>query len=324
MKKISFVIPCYNSEHTVGDVVAEIGRNFDGNDRYEYEIVLVNDGSPKDDTLGTIRRLARENTHVRAVNLTKNFGQDSALMAGYSVAEGEYIISLDDDGQNPAEESWKLLDKLEEGWDVVFGRYHVKKHSRLKNFGSMVNDKMATILLDKPKELRLCSYFGMHRFVAEQILQDKNASPYIWGLMLRTTHNMTNVYIEHRERQEGESNFTFSKSLKVWMNGFIAFSVKPLRASTVIGCLIALLGFIYGIYVVIKKIFFYEPEIGWSSMMVAFLLIGGIILIMLGLLGEYIGRMNISVNNTPQFIIRDIENGEMEEDGVTKEDRADE
>jgi undecaprenyl-phosphate 4-deoxy-4-formamido-L-arabinose transferase len=310
MKKISFVIPCYNSEHTVGHVVAEIDHNFEGNERYEYEIILVNDGSPLDDTLGTIRRLAVENKRVKAVNLSKNFGQDSALMAGYSLAQGEYIVSLDDDGQNPAAEAWKLLDKMEEGWDVVFGRYHVKKHSKLKNFGSMVNDKMATFLLDKPKDLRLCSYFAMHRFVAQEMLKDKNAFPYIWGLMLRTTHRMTNVYIEHREREEGESNFTFKKSLKVWLNGFIAFSVKPLRVSAVIGCLIALLGFLYGIYVVVARLFLGEPESGWSSIMVAILLIGGIILMMLGLLGEYIGRMNISINNTPQFIIRDCFSGE--------------
>ena len=310
MKKLSFVIPCYNSERTIGSVVAEIEKEFLGNDRYDYEIILVNDASPKDDTIGAIRKLAKENPRVRAVNLSKNFGQDSALMAGYSVAQGEYIVSLDDDGQNPAKEAWKLLDKMEEGWDVVFGRYHVKKHSRFKNFGSKVNDIMAAVLLNKPKDLRLCSYFAMDRFVANEMLKDRNSFPYIWGLILRSTDKMTNVYIEHRKRQEGTSNFTLMKCLKVWFNGFIAFSVKPLRFSTFVGCLVAMLGFLYGIYVVFKAIFFHEPVVGWSSLMVAQLLLGGIILILLGLLGEYIGRMNLSINNTPQYIIRDIYDGE--------------
>ncbi|MCI8282011.1 MAG: glycosyltransferase [Lachnospiraceae bacterium] len=309
MKKLSFVIPCYNSERTVGHVVAEIDEAFLGNGRYEYEIILVNDASPKDNTLETIKRLAVENPRVTAVGLSRNFGQDSALMAGYSLAKGNYIISLDDDGQNPAKEAWKLLEKLEEGWDVVFGRYLHKKHSPFKNFGSSVNDKMAQILLNKPKDLRLCSYFAMDRFVVDEMLKDRNSFPYIWGLILRTTDRITNVYIEHRVREEGKSNFTLIKCLKVWMNGFIAFSVKPLRFSAIMGTLVAVVGFLYGIYVIVKQLLYGEPVAGWSSMMTAVLLLGGVILIMLGLLGEYIGRMNINLNNTPQYIIREIETG---------------
>lgn len=310
MKKLSFVIPCYNSEHTIAHVVAEIDNCFLKNDRYEYEIVLVNDASPKDNTLGEIQRLARENPRVIAVNLSKNFGQDSALMAGYSVAKGDYIVSLDDDGQNPAAEAYKLLDKLEEGWDVVFGKYHHKQHSKFKNFGSRVNDWMARILLDKPKDLRLCSYFAMDRFVVDEMQKDRNSFPYIWGLILRTTNRITNVYIDHRPREEGKSNFTLVKCLKVWMNGFIAFSVKPLRFSAIIGTLIACIGFLYGIYVVLRQMICGEPVAGWSSIMTAILLLGGLILMMLGLLGEYIGRMNINLNNTPQYIIRSVFCGE--------------
>lgn len=309
MKMLSFVIPCYNSEHTIGKVVAEIDSVFLKNKKYRYEIILVNDSSPNDNTLGEIQRLARLNERVTAVNLSKNFGQDSALMAGYSLSKGDYIISMDDDGQNPAEEALKLLEKLEEGWDVAFGRYYQKKHSRFKNFGSKVNDIMACIMLDKPKGLRLCSYFAMDRFVVREMLKDRNSFPYIWGLILRSTNRITNVYIEHRAREEGKSNFTLLKCLKVWFNGFIAFSVKPLRFSAVMGTVIAVLGFLYGIYVVAKELINGEEVAGWSSLMTAVLLIGGIILIMLGLLGEYVGRMNISVNNTPQYIIRNIDTG---------------
>ncbi|MGN0482384.1 MAG: glycosyltransferase family 2 protein [Lachnospiraceae bacterium] len=316
MKQISFVIPCYNSEHTIGHVVAEIEKEFQGNDRYAYEIILVNDASPKDHTKETIFALEKENPHVVAVDLAKNFGQDSALMAGYSIAKGEYIVSLDDDGQNPASEAWKLLDKIEEGWDVVFGKYHVKKHSWFKNFGSRLNDLMADALLGKPKDLRLCSYFVMDRFVVEQMLTDKNSNPYIWGLMLRTTNRMTNVYIEHREREEGVSNFTLAKCLNLWMNGFISFSVKPLRISTIVGTLTACIGFLVGIIVVLKRLIIGEPVTGWTSLIVVQLVIGGVILMMLGLMGEYIGRMNISVNNTPQYVIREIR-------GRTKEGEKD-
>lgn len=313
MKKLSFIIPCYNSELTIGHVVKEIDEVFLKHKEYDYEIILINDASPKDNTIGAIKELAAQNPRVAAVNLSKNFGQDSALMAGYSVAKGEYIISLDDDGQNPPAEALKLLSKMEEGWDVVFGKYRVKKHSWFKNFGSKVNDAMASMLLNKPKGLRLCSYFVMDRFVVEEMLKDRNSFPYIWGLILRSTNRMTNVYIEHRIREEGRSNFTLIKCLKVWFNGFVAFSVKPLRFSAIIGCLIALLGFVYGIIVVVKAVFLFEPAVGWSSLMVAVLLLGGIILIMLGMLGEYVGRMNLSINNTPQYIIREIYRGNEDE-----------
>lgn len=310
MKKVSFVIPCYNSEHTIGHVVAEIDQAFGGNKRYEYEIILVNDASPRDDTLGTITKLARENARVTAVNLSRNFGQDSALLAGYSIASGDYVVSLDDDGQNPAMEAWKLLDKLEEGWDVVFGRYHQKKHSLIKNLGSRVNDWMTCILLEKPRDLRLCSYFAMDRFVVEEMKRDRNAFPYIWGLILQTTHRITNVYIEHRVREKGRSNFTLMKCLKVWLNGFIAFSVKPLRFSSLAGTLVALGGFVYGIIIIIRQLIWGETVEGWSSLMVTVLILGGAILMMLGLLGEYIGRMNINLNHTPPaYIIRSIERG---------------
>ncbi len=314
MKKISFVIPCYNSQNTVGKVVAEIDQVFLENKAYSYEIILVNDGSPKDDTYGTICRLADENPRVIAVNLSKNFGQDSALMAGYSQTTGDYIVSLDDDGQNPASEAVKLLAALEEGYDVAFGRYLVKKHNWFKNLGSRLNDYMACLLLDKPKKLRLCSYFAMNRFVVEQMLLDRNSCPYIWGLILRTTDHITNVTIDHRAREEGTSNFTLRKCFQVWMNGFIAFSVKPLRFSTFVGTGVAILGFLYGIYVVIRQLLYGEPVAGWSSLMTVLLLIGGLILMMLGLVGEYIGRMNINLNRTPQYVFREVHPGKTQEE----------
>ncbi|MFP3156362.1 glycosyltransferase family 2 protein [Lachnospiraceae bacterium ZAX-1] len=314
MKTLSFVIPCYNSQLTIAHVVEEIDHTFLNQEKYVYEIILVDDASPKDDTRGTIRRLALENKRVIAVYLSKNFGQDSALMAGYSIAKGDIVVSLDDDGQNPASQALKLLAKVEEGWDVAFGQYKQKKHSKFKNFGSKVNDIMARVLLDKPKNIRLCSYFAMNRFVMDEMLKDKNSFPYIWGLILRSTDHMTNVSIDHREREEGKSNFTLRKCLAVWFNGFIAFSVKPLRFSAILGVVIAIAGFLYGIYVILKQVFLGEPVAGWSSMMAAILLLGGIILMMLGLVGEYVGRMNISVNNTPQYIIRDVYTGENKEE----------
>lgn len=306
--KLSFVIPCYYSELTIESVVEDIKAAFDGKG-YDYEVVLVNDGS-KDNTFSVIRGLAKKYENVSAYNLSKNFGQDAALMAGYSKTSGDYIISLDDDGQNPPAEAFKLIEKLEEGYDVVFGKYHVKKHSWFKNFGSKLNDLMADALIQKPKELYLCSYFIMNRFVLEQMQNYKNAFPYIWGLILRSTDRITNVYVDHKAREIGTTTFTFAKLVGLWLNGFTAFSIKPLRVASVLGMLTALTGFLFGTYVVCKQFINPDPEVGWASLMAVMVFLGGVVLLMLGLLGEYIGRTYISINNAPQFIIRPGEEGE--------------
>ncbi|BFL46238.1 glycosyltransferase family 2 protein [Lactonifactor longoviformis] len=303
-KKLSFVIPCYYSELSVGHVVEGIFQAFPADD-YNYEIILVNDGS-KDNTFSVIQELAHKHPQVTAANLSRNFGQDAALMAGYSLCTGDYIISLDDDGQNPPIEAHKLLEKIQEGYDVVFGKYHVKKHSRFKNWGSRLNDRMATCLLNKPKELTLCSYFIMTHFVVDQILKYDSGFPYIWGLILRSTDKIANVYIDHKEREFGTTTFTLGKLVMLWLNGFTSFSIKPLRLASIVGGVFSCLGFLGALYIVISQFFHPEPIVGWASLMCVLLVIGGLLMIMLGLLGEYIGRVFLSINKAPLFIIRDL------------------
>lgn len=303
-KKLSFVIPCYYSEKTIPLVVEDIRRAFPEED-YCYEIILVNDGS-KDNTFPVIEALAREHACITAINLAKNFGQDAALMAGYTYATGDYIISLDDDCQNPPEEAHKLIAKIEEGYDAVFGKYHVKQHSAFKNWGSRLNDKMATALLKKPKDLTLCSYFVMTSFVKEEMLRYDSAFPYIWGLILRTTDHITNVYIDHKRREIGTTTFTFGKLVMLWLNGFTSFSVKPLRLASLFGSFFALLGFLLAVVMVIKQFIHPEPITGWTSLMCTLLIVGGINMMMLGLAGEYIGRIFISQNKSPQFVVRQV------------------
>ena len=302
-KKISFVIPCYCSEKTVRSVVEDIYKEFP-HKSYNIEIILVNDGS-KDHTYDIIKKIADEHEEVIAVNLAKNFGQDGARMAGYSLCTGDYIISLDDDGQNPPTEAHKLIAKLEEGYDAVFGKYHVKKHSKFKNFGSKVNDIMANVMLGKPKNLTLCSYFIMNRFVVNEILKYDGAYPYIWGLILRSTSNIANEYIEHKAREVGETTYTFAKLLSLWLNGFTSFSVKPLRVSALLGCIVAVAGFIYAIIIIFESIFMGIEVAGWASTMSVILLLSGVQLIMMGLMGEYVGRTFVSENKAPQFVIRE-------------------
>lgn len=304
MKKVSFVIPCYRSEHTLSSVVAEIEEKMKTLAQYEYDIFLVNDCSP-DNTLEVIRRLCGEHDNIKGISFAKNFGQHSALMAGLRHSDGDYVVCLDDDGQTPADEADRLLNKLEEGYDAVYAKYEHKQHSAFRNMGSRVNERMTRMMLGKPKELYISSYFAVKRFVVEDMIRYENSYPYVIGLVLRATKNITNVTVNHREREEGTSGYTLKKLLGLWFNGFTAFSVKPLRVATAIGGISAALGFLYGIYTVIKRLVNPDVPMGFSSTMSAIVFFGGMIMMMLGLIGEYIGRIYISLNNSPQYVIRE-------------------
>ncbi len=301
---VSFVIPCYRSEQTIGRVVEEIDTTMRELSGYAYEIVLVNDASP-DNTFDVIRSLCTGRKDICGVNLARNFGQHAALMAGFRYAHGDVVVCLDDDGQTPANEVGKLLAKLEEGYDVVYAKYTQKQHSVFRNFGSKVNERMTRIMLGKPKELYISSYFAMKRFVAQELVRYENPYPYVIGLVLRATKKIANVEVTHREREIGTSGYTMGKLLGLWFNGFTAFSVKPLRMATVIGVASACAGFLYGIYTIAKKLLYPAVPVGFSALMASIVFFCGLILLMLGIIGEYIGRIYISLNNSPQYVIRE-------------------
>lgn len=304
MKKISFVIPCYRSEHTLPHVIAEIDGKMKTMEQYQYDIFLVNDCSP-DGTLETIRGLCASHDNIRGIDFAKNFGQHAALMAGLRHSDGDYVVCLDDDGQTPADQVDRLIDKLEEGYDAVYARYDHKQHSAFRNLGSKVNERMTRSMLGKPAELYISSYFAAKRFVVEDMVRYENSFPYIIGLVLRATRNIANVPVDHREREEGTSGYTFKKLFALWFNGFTAFSVKPLRIATALGGISAGAGFLYGFYTVVKRLINPAVPMGFSSLMSALVFFGGMIMLMLGLIGEYIGRIYISLNNSPQYVIRE-------------------
>ena len=314
MKKISFVIPCYRSDNTIEGVVNEIETAMDvlsKEKKYSYEIILINDCSP-DNTMGTIRRLCGEKQNIIGIGFARNFGQHAALMAGLRQSDGDYVVCLDDDGQTPADEVNKLLEKLEEGFDAVYAKYEHKQHSGFRNLGSKVNELMTRIMLEKPKELYISSYFAVKRFVVEDMIRYENSYPYVIGLVLRSTKNITNVVVNHREREEGSSGYTLKKLFTLWFNGFTAFSVKPLRIATCLGVIFACGGFAYGFYTIIKRFVNPDVPIGYSSMMAALVFFCGMIMVMLGLIGEYIGRIYISMNSSPQYVIRERINADKE------------
>lgn len=302
--KLSYIIPCYNSEQTINVVVEEIIAVMAKREEYEYEIILVNDAST-DKVLETMKILSKKYNQVRWYSFTKNFGQHSALMAGYRHASGDIIISLDDDGQTPPSEVFVLVDKLNEGYDVIFARYPQKKQNLFRKLGSAINEMMAEKIIGKPKHLSVTSFFVMNRIVLNEIIKYKGSYPYILGLILRTTRNIANVEVAHKERISGKSGYNIKKLLSLWINGFTAFSVKPLRFATVVGFITAILGFLSGLYVVIHKLLNPATPMGYSSIMAVLLFIGGLVMIILGMIGEYVGRIYINCNNAPQYVIAD-------------------
>ncbi len=312
-KLVSFVIPCYRSEQTLESVINEIDETMTKQGGYDYEIILVNDGSP-DNTWDKIREIAGKRTDdkVLGINFAKNFGQHAALMSGLKATKGDYVVCLDDDGQTPANEVFKLLDALKNGADAVYARYGHKQHNVFRNFGTAMNEWMASVMLGKPRDLFVSSYFAVRRFVVDEMVKYDSSYPYVIGLVLRTTKNIVNVDVNHRKREVGTSGYTFVKLLGLWINGFTAFSIKPLRIATLSGSAFACFGFIYGIYTVIKKFVNPNVPVGFSAMMSAIMFIGGMLMLMLGMVGEYIGRIYISQNKNPQYVIR--ETTDQEED----------
>ena len=306
MPKFSFVIPCYRSEKTITIVVDEIKSEMAAKRPGDtYEIVLVNDCSP-DNVWSVIEGLAQKENNVIGINLAKNFGQHSALMAGYGKCSGEYVVSLDDDGQAPLDSLNDLITKLEEGYDVVYAYYREVKQNLFRRFGSWMAGKMGEMMLEPPKDFKGSSFYVARGFVIREMCKYNNPYPYLVGLVLRVTRKIAWVETNHRSRLEGTSGYSFARLLGLWLNGFTAFSVKPLRASTLLGFFFAFLGFAFSIFVIVRRLLGITTVDGWSTIIALILIIGGCILMMLGLIGEYIGRIYICINDSPQYVIKQV------------------
>lgn len=302
MNKISYVIPCYGSEHTIIGVVTDIKMLMKQDlKNYQFEIILVNDGSP-DRVHNVIIENYSKDKDIKYIQLSKNFSQHNAVMAGLHHTTGDVIICLDDDGQSPVYEVPKLLNELNEDIDVVYAKYRAKKHSRFRNFGSKINDYMLRMMLGKPQDLYISSFFAMKRYVKDAMIEYKNPYPYLGGLILRITDRIKNVETDHLGRNDGSSGYNIRKLLKLYVNGLTNFSVKPLRISLFFSVTFILIAVIASVYLVINKLLNPEIPVGWTSMMIVLLFVGAAITFLLGLIGEYIGRIYISINNIPQYV----------------------
>lgn len=304
---LSFVVPLYYSAETIVPLVREIeGLAVEGG----HEVVLVNDGS-RDATAARCRELLRTaRIPITFVNHARNFGEHNAVITGYRHARGAYIVNLDDDGQNPPAEALRLWQHAKsQGLDVVYGHYADKRHSAWRNLGSWFTNRLTDWVLDKPRGFYLSSFRCVSAFVAKEVAEHQGPFPYIDGLILQVTQDIGAVEVQHAARSAGQSGYNLRRLVRLWISTFVNFSIMPLRLATLLGMLMAL-GGLLGLAVVFYLRFTGKgPDYGWGTLMGALLVFSGTQLVMLGLIGEYLGRMFLAVNRRPQSVVRSVERG---------------
>jgi len=301
---LSFVIPLYRSAETIGGVVREIeALAVEGG----HEIVLVNDGSG--DATGEVGRafVRAAKVPITLVEHARNYGEHNAVLTGWRHARGAHIVNLDDDGQNPPTEAVRLWRHAKEtGLDVVFGHYADKRHSVWRNFGSWFTNRMTDWALDKPPGFYLSSFRCVTAFVAREVVTHTGPYPYVDGLILQVTQKIGSIEVRHEERQAGASGYTLRRLGRLWLSAWVNFSVLPLRVATAIGLAMAAAGLVGFVGVLWLRLTNQGPAFGWGSLMAALLVFSGTQLVMLGLIGEYIGRMFLTVNQRPQAVVREV------------------
>jgi glycosyltransferase involved in cell wall biosynthesis len=303
---LSIVIPVYNSEdildELINQIISEIRKKI--NLYKNFEIILVNDKST-DNSWRKIKEITANKKNVIGINLSKNFGQHNALMAGIKSSRGDFLITMDDDLQHSPSYIIDIINKLNEGFDVCYTKYQNNKYSFLKKLGSAINDRVANIVLDKPKNIYLSSFRGIRRNVINELKKFNGPYVYLDGIILNITNNIGSIEVKHNKRLKGNSGYSFKKLFSLWLKVFTNSSIFPLRVASVTGFIITLISLFFAILLIIFKI--KNPEIpqGWTSIATFIFFFSGVQLLALGIIGEYIGRIFINLNQKPQYIIKE-------------------
>ena len=302
---ISIAIPCYRSEKNLETVVDEIRDVFAKREEYEYQLILVCDGSP-DRTDEVIRKLCAGDDRITGVLLSRNFTQSNAKMAALKYVQGEVLVYMDDDGQHPAEDIFRLVEKVREGYDVVYAHFDHKEQSRFKIWTSNLFGKISEKIGRRPKGIKTSSFLAYSRFAVDELKVYTSPTPAPGGYLYTVTTRFANIESSQRRRLSGKSGYNLAKMIRMAVNGLTNFTIVPLRMIDIIGLISAFIGLIYGLVLIIRKLFFAAVVPGFTSNMVVMLILGGLILIGLGVVGEYIGRVYILLSNKPQYVVREV------------------
>jgi len=306
--QLSIVIPVFNGSETIERLVDEVHSVFEGR---HFEVVLVNDGSTDDSERVCQAMALKFCSTVMFAQLSRNFGEHAAVLAGMSRSTGEFVGILDDDGQNPPQELMRLWQHIREtGSDVVYGRYITKEHGWFRNLGSRLNGLCAASLIDKPRHIYLSSFKVLSRSLVEELLKYRGPFPYLDALICRSTRRMTQIDVTHRPRASGRSNYTIPRLTALWLNMCVGYSLVPSRLTFFIGVLITLAGGVWLIAIVIECAFpGAAAPATVPALLAAALLISGIQLLGVGILGEYAGRILMQQNGLPPYVIRYVQGG---------------
>lgn len=304
--EISIIIPVYKSSSVIGKtlkaVIAVLKEM-----KVSYEVLLINDGSP-DNSWIVIEQLAKENKHVTSINLFKNYGQHTAVLCGINRAKGNYLITMDDDMQNPPGEIPKLYGKILEGYDLVFAKFHQKKHSLFRRMGSKLVNYFNREIFNKPDDITLTNFRIFSQNVAQLLGEYKTNYPYIPGLLLMHASKIANVYTEHHSREDGKSNYSLLKIIALLSRLLINYSSYPLKMLSIFGFIISLLSFFIGAFYLFKSIFIGSSVPGWTSTILLISFFNGILILLLGTMSIYISRTLSELSEKRAYMIKEIVN----------------
>ena len=301
-RDISIIIPVYNSEKILENFTDKLIQTL--KEKYNnFEIIFINDAS-KDNSWKIVQKLCEKNKLIKGINLRKNVGQHNAIFAGLKNCNGKIIVTMDDDGQNLPESISSLVDELNKGFDICYANYKIKKHSFFRKFGSFINNLVASILFDKPYNLVLTGFRCFTSDIKNEILKFHSAYIYLDGIIFSSTSNYSQIYVDHKDRVIGKSNYTTSKLFGLWLRMAFGFSIMPLRLASIFGILLSITSLIISVWLIFFRSMSSSIPLGWTSIMVIILFLGGIQLLALGLIGEYLGRTYITINNPTKYSIK--------------------
>lgn len=302
---VTIAIPCYRSSKTIEGVVDGIVEQFENQTKYDYEIVLVNDGSP-DNTFEVIHRICAKNPKVTGVNLSKNYGQSAAKMAAIDYVNGEFLVYMDDDGQHPADGIFPLIEKIQEGFDIVYANFVKKKHNAFKKITSDMHNAFLSHIGAKPKDVHLSSFFAMSSFCIEAMKTSGCPVVAVAAYLRQLTKKVTNIDMPHLERKEGKSGYTLKKLIALWKKSITSFNTKLLNYSMTAGYITGAIGLLFAVVIIIRKLINPHIAVGYASIMSALLILSGLIMFFINILGEYIGKIYLILCGLPPYKVREV------------------
>lgn len=306
MSLYSVVVPVFNSDHTLEELYSRVRKVFEETIKQDFELILVDDSS-RDNSYQVMKKLRQADPRVRIIQMAKNFGQHPALLCGFSYAEGDFIITMDDDLQHPPEEIPKMIDAMNrrDDVDVVIAKYQGRKHNIIRRMGTRLSVYATSKMLKKDPDLEITSFRLMRRFIVDAILGMNVHLPQIGNLLVQTSNRIINVEVRHDARKYGKSGYSYMRLAKDLFHDIISNSAFPLIVVRDIGILSFIVSVILAVYYLIKYFCFGSPVEGWTTLVVLITAYSGLLLLAVGIIGQYLMNILEESRKMPNYTVRD-------------------